>query len=270
VIRLDVLLAEKGLVSSRNRAQRIIREGAVEVDGRPATKPSAPVRPGADVRVLATPPYVSRAGEKLAFAIDRFCLDVRGLNVLDGGASTGGFTDCLLQHGARSVCAVDVGREQLVGKLRENPRVQSLEGTNLRWLRPADVPRSPFDMATVDVSFISLSLVLFAVGDMLKYSAPVVALVKPQFEVGPKRVERGGLVRDFRAHCDALNGVLSAARAAGFCVCDIMPSPLVGSAGNREFLALLWTPPQPHDRPVVSPEQQEGYVVECVEHAHRD
>ncbi len=269
-LRLDVLLKEKGMVSSRNRAQRVIREGEVEVDGWPVTAPSTAVHPAAQICVHRTPPYVSRAGEKLSFALDQFQLDVTGLTVLDGGASTGGFTDCLLQYGARSVCAVDVGRNQMVDYLREDPRVHCLEGANLRWLRPVELPQTPFDMATVDVSFISLTLVLPVLYPLLRRGAPCLVLVKPQFEVGRRRVSKGGVVRGKRAHRDAINQVMRAARDIGFRVCDLVPSPLTGSDGNSEFFVLLWRPPLPEDRRSLGAGAQEGYVVECVEHAHKE
>ena len=265
--RLDLLLVSRGLFPSRNRAQRAIRAGYVSADGVVIRKPGVRVSSGASIRLLGTHRFVSRGGEKLQRAIEVFDLDVRGLNVLDGGASTGGFTDCLLQGGARSVCAVDVGHDQMAEALRDDPRVVVLEGMNLRHVTSADLPQSPFDMATLDVSFISVTQILPALVDLLRPGAQVIALVKPQFEAGPENVGRGGIVRDPVVHRQVLTRVINEARHLGFVPCGLEPSPVVG--GNLEFLLLLsFAPLEQRDREILASDQA-GYLARCVERAHR-
>ena len=240
-VRLDVALVQQGLEESRERARRLIVAGEVTVNGEVARAPSSLVPEGAVLAVGKRLPYVSRGGLKLAHALDRFRIDPAGLVALDAGASTGGFTDCLLQRGARRVFAVDVGKGLLAWTLRQDPRVVVLEGRNVRYLVPGDLPQQ-VDLATVDVAFISLRLVLPALIPLLAPGAPVVALVKPQFEVGPARVGKGGIVRDPQARADALAQVSAAAAALGYEVCGQTESPITGAKGNVEFLLLLRTP----------------------------
>ena len=237
-MRIDRLLVERGLVPNRELARRLVMAGEVLVDDRPVTKPGADVAGDAAIR-LRTPasPYASRGGEKLAGALDAFGLDPTGLLALDVGASTGGFTDCLLRRGARGVIAVDVGYGQLAWRLRQDPRVTVMERTNARHLEPQQLP-APAEMATVDVSFISLAKILPAVAACLCRAAPIVALVKPQFEVGRSRVGKGGVVRDDTARADAVAAVRTAAEALGLAVRGEAESLLAGPKGNREVF--LW------------------------------
>jgi 23S rRNA (cytidine1920-2'-O)/16S rRNA (cytidine1409-2'-O)-methyltransferase len=232
--RLDVLLVERGLVESREKAQRLILAGSVFVDSQRAAKPGSLVSGDAGIRVAEPMPYVSRGGFKLAAALDRFSIDVRGNTCLDVGASTGGFTDCLLQRGAARVIALDVGHGQLDWKLRNDPRVTVVEETNARYLRPADIG-GPVDLVTCDVSFISATLILPALPALMTPAAAIVVLVKPQFEAGRGAVGKGGIVRDAALHKAACDKVAAAAGALGFLV-SIMESPIAGAEGNREFL----------------------------------
>ncbi len=232
--RLDVLMAERGLTESRNRAQRLIRAGEVRVDDQVVDKPSTAVPEDAEITLEAKPPFVSRGGKKLAAALERFGIDVTGTVATDVGASTGGFTDCLLQRGARRVYAIDVGYGQLHWKLRNDPRVVVMERTNARYLKR--LPET-VDVVTVDVSFISLELILSAAMGWLTDDGQVVALIKPQFEAGPKHVEKGGVVRNPEVHRRVLEDVLDAAAELGLGLRGLMPSPLRGPAGNVEFLA---------------------------------
>lgn len=237
-LRLDRLLVQRGLVESRERAQALILAGDVRVDGAVVTKPAQLVPEDAEVEVgPGSLPYVSRGGLKLQHALDTFGIDVRGLVAIDVGASTGGFTDCLLQRGAARVYAIDVGYGQLAWKLRQDPRVVVLERTNIRYLER--LPDGALaDLATVDVSFISLTKVLPAVLRLLKPDGFIIALVKPQFEAGPQRVGRGGVVRDPAVHRDVLRQIVSWAREHGLVVRGLTRSPILGPAGNVEFL--LW------------------------------
>ena len=232
--RIDVLLAERGLTESRSRAQRLIRAGEVRVEGQVVDKPGTRVAVDAALTLESKPPFVSRGGEKLEGALERFGLDVEGAVVADVGASTGGFTDCLLQRGASRVYAIDVGYGQLHWKMRNDPRVVVMERTNARYLE--SLPE-PVDVITADVSFISLRLILPAALGWLKRDGQVVALIKPQFEAGPEHVEKGGVVRDPGVHRRVLTEVLEAAADLGLGLCGLMPSPLRGPAGNVEFLA---------------------------------
>jgi 23S rRNA (cytidine1920-2'-O)/16S rRNA (cytidine1409-2'-O)-methyltransferase len=237
--RLDLLLVERGLAKSRERAQALLLAGAVRVDGRPAAKAGEKVSVTAELTVIAPDhPYVGRGGVKLEGALSRFSIDPAGRTVLDIGASTGGFTDCLLQRGARRVYALDVGSGQLDWSLRNDPRVVVLEGRNARHLQPADLPEKA-EMAVVDVSFISLRLVLPPLPALLVPGADVVALVKPQFEVGRKDVGPGGIVRAAALHRSAIRTVAEAAHGAGFVVRGACPSPITGMEGNREFFLHL-------------------------------
>jgi 23S rRNA (cytidine1920-2'-O)/16S rRNA (cytidine1409-2'-O)-methyltransferase len=236
--RLDVLLVERGLAPNRERARRLIMAGDVLVDERPVTKAGQQVDAAAVVRVRSAPaPYVSRGGEKLAGALAAFALDVRGRLALDVGASTGGFTDCLLRHGAARVLALDVGYGQLAWSLRQDERVVVIERVNVRTLAPEMLPCVP-DLATIDVSFISLALVLPAVARVLAPGADVLAMVKPQFEVGRERVGSGGVVRDPALRAEAVARVRQAAESCGFFVRGEAESVLPGPKGNRE--TFLW------------------------------
>ncbi|MGC8838295.1 MAG: TlyA family RNA methyltransferase [Anaerolineae bacterium] len=250
-VRLDLLLVERGLAPSREQARRWILAGEVRVEGQVADKPGHLVPREARVEVLAAPRYVSRGGLKLEAALRRFPVPVQGAVAADFGASTGGFTDCLLQAGAARVYALDVGYGQLAWTLRQDPRVVVMERTNVRYLEALP---EPVDLVTVDVSFISLRLVLPAAYRVLKPVGHVIALVKPQFEAGPQQVGKGGVVRDRRVHQQVLREVLQAAQEAGFVALGLIPSPLRGPAGNVEFLAHLakgWGGPAPDPEALV-------------------
>lgn len=236
--RLDVLLVQRGLFPSRQQAQRAIMAGLVFVDGQRVDKPGTAVPATARVEVRGKPfPYVSRGGLKLEKALDVFGVDVTGLVAADIGASTGGFTDCLLQRGAARVYAIDVGTGQLDWRLRTDPRVVVMEGVNARYLRPGDLPE-PVDLAVIDVSFISLIKVLPAVRDLLKPGGRVIALVKPQFEAGREQVGRRGVVRDPKVHRAVLRQVLLALGPLGLRPGGLTPSPIRGPEGNIEYLVL--------------------------------
>jgi 23S rRNA (cytidine1920-2'-O)/16S rRNA (cytidine1409-2'-O)-methyltransferase len=235
--RLDVRVVELGLAESRSRAQALVMAGRVTVDGAVVDKAGAPVADEQLVEVVAPPRYVSRGGEKLETALRAFAIDVTGERCLDVGASTGGFTDCLLQHGAEHVIAVDVGRAQLHERLRADPRVTVLDGVNARSLAPDLLPyRAGF--VTADVSFISLRTVLPAVVGCLAERWRGVVLVKPQFEAGRERV-RKGVVREPEVHAEVLHHVAAAAESLGVTVLGVCDSSLPGPAGNREFLMEL-------------------------------
>ena len=237
-VRLDQLLVDRGLAPSRGAAQALLLAGAVELAGAGTRtlKPGQLVAAHATISVLAGPRWVSRAAAKLEAGLDAFGIDPGGLACLDAGASTGGFTDVLLARGARIVYAVDVGRGQLHDRLARDPRVVSMERTNLRELRALP---EPIDLATLDLSFISLRLVLPAVRGLLADAGRIIALVKPQFEAGREAVPRGGVVQDPDTHRAVLLAFADHARAAGFVAADLIASPLAGGDGNREFLALL-------------------------------
>jgi 23S rRNA (cytidine1920-2'-O)/16S rRNA (cytidine1409-2'-O)-methyltransferase len=233
-----LLLIARGLVESREQARRLIMAGEVLVNEQVSDKPGHAVPVDAALRVRAPLPYVSRGGQKLAAALTAFALDVTGLVALDVGASTGGFTDCLLQHGAARVYAVDVGYGQLAWKLRSDPRVVALERTNIRYLErlPDDTPA---DLAVIDASFISLALVLPPALRLLTPTGQVIALIKPQFEAGKDDVGKGGVVRDRRVHRRVLEETVALAAGLGLTVAGLIPSPLRGPAGNVEFLIWL-------------------------------
>ena len=238
-IRLDQLLVQKGLVRSREKAKALIMAGLVQVDGAQIDKAGRLVPASASVLLEeARPHYVSRGGLKLEAAIRHFSVDVKDQDLLDVGASTGGFTDCLLQHGARRVIAVDVGYGQLDWKLRQNPRVEILEKTNVRYLRPEDLD-TPVNGAVIDVSFISLKLVVPPVSELLKRPSCIIALIKPQFEVGKGQVGKGGVVRDPNLHRDVVENLEDFFKTLGWTVQGHIPSPLLGPKGNREFLIYL-------------------------------
>jgi 23S rRNA (cytidine1920-2'-O)/16S rRNA (cytidine1409-2'-O)-methyltransferase len=234
--RLDAELVRRGLVESRVRAVEAIDAGRVFVGGSPARTAARRVETGDPIQVIGpSPRFVSRGGDKLAAAIERFELDVAGRRCLDAGASTGGFTDCLLQAGAAHVVAVDVGRGQLAWSLRNDARVTVLERTNVRTLE-ADTMGGPADVAVADLSFISLVTVAPALARCTTAHADLVLLVKPQFEAGRARVGKGGIVRDPDVHAAVLREVRDGLAGAGVFLVDVMPSPLRGADGNVEFL----------------------------------
>ena len=234
--RLDVLLVERGLAETREKAQALILAGEVKVDGRPIAKAGALVAEGSELAVSQRLRYVSRGGLKIEHALAAFAVDPREKTAADIGASTGGFTDCLLQQGARKVYAVDVGYGQLDWRLRTDPRVETLERTNVRYLQ--GLPE-PVDLVTIDVSFISLRLVLPVVWGLLTPDGLVVALVKPQFEAGREQVGKGGVVRDPSVHREVLKHLIGWATDQGWVVRGATSSPIRGPAGNREFFVLL-------------------------------
>jgi 23S rRNA (cytidine1920-2'-O)/16S rRNA (cytidine1409-2'-O)-methyltransferase len=238
-VRLDTLLVDRGLAASRERARALILAGNVRVNGQPASKAGTPVPADAEV-IVATPdhPYVGRGGLKLAHALDTFAIPVIGRTALDIGASTGGFTDVLLQRGAARVVSLDVGHGQLDWKIRNDPRVNVIERKNARTLTLADLPpgRAPFQIVTIDVSFISLRLILPVVPALLDAGADVIALVKPQFEAGRAEVGKGGIVRDSAVHARVLEEVAVAADALGLRRAGSTESPIAGMEGNREYL----------------------------------
>jgi 23S rRNA (cytidine1920-2'-O)/16S rRNA (cytidine1409-2'-O)-methyltransferase len=237
--RLDQWLVEHGHAETRSEAQATIMAGNVSVDGAMVDKAGHRVPPGAEIAVRGPAhPFVGRGGVKLAHALAVFGVDARGRTAVDLGASTGGFTDCLLQAGASRVCAVDVGRGQLAWRLRTDPRVTVLDGVNARYLSPEQVG-GPCDLLTVDLSFISLRLVWGAIASCVSPTGDVIALVKPQFEAGRMRVGRRGVVRDPAVHEAVLHDVLAAAQGAGLGPRELTPSPLTGPAGNIEYLAHL-------------------------------
>jgi len=256
--RADRLLVDRGLVESREKAQAMIMAGVVRCDGRRVEKAGERLPADADLLVEGNPiPYVSRGGLKLEAALQGFDIDPTGMTALDVGASTGGFVDCLLQHGAASVHAVDVGRGQLHWRLRQDPRVRLAEGVNARYLKAGDFEEK-FHLATVDVSFISLRLILPA---LRAAAAPerYVLLVKPQFEVGRDQVEPGGLVTDRAKHRRVLLEMTEFARAQALSPAGLLPSPVRGAKGNLEFLLYL--------RPEIpSPAQQtiDAWIEEAV------
>ena len=237
--RLDKLLIERELVVSREEGRGKILAGEVLVDDRPVTKAGTLVDKSAAIRLRSkSSPYASRGGLKLEKALGEFCVNVAGKTALDVGASTGGFTDCLLAHGAARVFAVDVGYGQLAWKLRNNPRVVVFEKTNIRYLRLSDLPTAA-DLATIDVSFISLRLVLPQIKVLLVPGGEIIALIKPQFEVGKGKVGKGGVVRLPEEHARVIEEIGNTAIELGLLVRGVTESPLLGSKGNKEFLMHL-------------------------------
>jgi 23S rRNA (cytidine1920-2'-O)/16S rRNA (cytidine1409-2'-O)-methyltransferase len=243
MIRLDQALVERGLCDSREKARRAILAGQVRINAQPARKASDPVKPDDTLTLDAPEKYVSRGGHKLEHALGHFQLDVAGTMAVDLGASTGGFTDCLLQHGAAKVFAVDVGQGQLAWKLRRDPRVVVMEKTNARHLKAGQMPEpfSPAGLAVVDCSFISLQKILPAAVALLKPGGKIVALVKPQFEAGRAEVDKGrGVIRDASVHERVLEELKAFVTAqTGLNWCGLTESPLLGPAGNKEFLVLI-------------------------------
>ena len=237
--RLDAALAARGLADSREQARRLVLAGEVRVNGAPAAKPGQGVSDDDRLEVLEKPRYVSRGGLKLEGALQHFGIDPAGLVCMDVGASTGGFTDCLLQHGAAKVYAFDVGTNQLVWRLRSDPRVVSREQFNVRHLTPEDIPEAPA-LAVFDVSFISLRLVMAPVMRILAPHGRLVCLIKPQFELTREDIGPGGIVRDPALHARAVESIRAfVATCPDFTWRGVMDSPIKGTDGNTEFLALI-------------------------------
>ncbi len=241
--RLDQVLVERGLCDSREKAKRAVMAGSVKINGHPARKPSDSVKPEDQLTLAAPERYVSRGGYKLEHALDQFCVEIAGLTAVDLGASTGGFTDCLLQRAAARVYAVDVGQGQLAWKLRQDPRVIVMEKINARTLSPADFPRpfSPVGLAVVDCSFISLRKILPAAVALLGPSGKIIALIKPQFEAGKAEADKGeGVITDPAIHERVLSELKEfTSRLSGVTWRRVIESPLLGAAGNKEFLVLI-------------------------------
>ncbi len=237
--RLDVQLVERGLAQSRQRAQALILAGKVLVDGEKITKAGSQVFLDCDIEIIGRDiPYVSRGGAKLAEALRDFNIDVTGLTCLDVGASTGGFTDCLLKHGAKHVTAVDVGYGQFDWALRSDPRVKVIERTNIRHLDADSLP-SPVDIVCIDVSFISLKIVVPVILKFLALPGHLICLIKPQFEVGKGMVGKGGVVRDPALHEAVIKDLTEAFHGLNLRILGVIPSPILGPKGNKEFLMHL-------------------------------
>jgi 23S rRNA (cytidine1920-2'-O)/16S rRNA (cytidine1409-2'-O)-methyltransferase len=233
------MLVEKGLAQSRTRARAMIMAGKILVNSRPVDKPGFPVSARDTLKLKGTDiPYASQGGLKLEAALHELELDVRGAICIDVGASTGGFTDCLLQHGAKRVYAVDVGYGQLAWKLRQDPRVTVIERTNVRHMASDAIP-APVDLVTIDVAFISLKIVVPAVLKFLKPEATILALIKPQFEVGKDQVGKGGVVREPELHQQVIKDLSDFFRSLKLVPQSVYPSPLLGPKGNREFFIFL-------------------------------
>jgi len=237
-LRIDNLLVERGLFESRERAQRSIMAGEVKIGEEVAAKPSQLVDLDAAVTVAEPQRYVGRGGQKLEGALDHFQIDVKDKVALDIGASTGGFTDCLLQRGAKRVYAVDVGHGQLAWRIRNDPRVVVLEKVNARTLSQEQIP-GHIDLVVIDVSFISLTLILPSAFDLLAPDGVIVALIKPQFELARQDVSRGGIVRDAALHDKAQQKIVKFAEVAGHGVIGLVPSTITGADGNQEFFICL-------------------------------
>ncbi|MFC1736407.1 TlyA family RNA methyltransferase [Candidatus Hydrogenedentota bacterium] len=236
--RLDIVMVERGLAPSRSKARALIMSGSVRVDGKTVTKSGTGVSQDVDIQIEGKPfPYVSRGGLKLEAALDEFGLDVTGLTAADIGASTGGFTDCLLQRGVSHVYAIDVGYGQFDWKLRNDPRVTLFERTNIRHFDSTRIPG--VELAVADLSFISLRIVLPSIKSLLAPGARVITLIKPQFEAGRDKVGKGGVVHDPAVREEAVDNVIEAAEVIGFEVSGRIESPIQGPAGNREFLVMI-------------------------------
>ncbi|MCR2803102.1 TlyA family RNA methyltransferase [Paenibacillus soyae] len=248
--RIDVLLVERGYFDSREKAKKALMAGLVLVDNEPIDKSGMKVPRQADIKVKgALHPYVSRGGLKLEKAIRTFGIDMQGQVMLDIGASTGGFTDCALQHGASFVYAIDVGTNQLDWSLRQHEQVKVMEKTNFRYLEPHQLEGPKPTFASIDVSFISLKLILPALSALLTPGAGVVALIKPQFEAGREKVGKSGVVREPAVHHEVLNAVLGFAAATGYRLNEVTFSPITGGEGNIEFLAYLTLAGETAERP---------------------
>jgi len=238
-VRLDVLLVQRGLADSRERAKAMIMAGEVVVDGRRIDKSGHAVPANSNISIKESQSgYVSRGGLKLESALDHFLVDVKGLTLLDIGASTGGFTDCLLRRGAGKAIALDVGYGQIHWKLRQDPRVIILEKINARYLKPGDI-KEDINGAVVDVSFISLKLIIPPLSGLLLKKAFIIALIKPQFEAERHQVAKGGVIRDPLIHSQVIEGLSSFFEAQGWKVIGHIPSPILGPKGNREFLVYM-------------------------------
>lgn len=237
-MRIDRLLLKQGFVSSREKAQALIMEGKVRVNGELVDKPGRMVSPESEIQVNAEKRYVSRGGEKLEGALKEFNINLAGKIAMDVGASTGGFTQCLLEHGATRVYAIDVGYGIIAEKLRKDPRVVLFERTNIRYLRKEAIPEE-IDLATIDVSFISLKLVLPKVKEFIKKDGEIVALIKPQFEVGKGEVEKGGVIRDERKLKRVIEEIRKFSETIGLTPLKVIESPITGKDGNREFFIHL-------------------------------
>lgn len=244
--RIDKLLVDQGLADSRTKAQALVMAGVVLVDEQRVNKPSEkfPITATLRVKQGAESRFVGRGGLKLEAALREFAIDVKGLTCLDVGASTGGFTDCLLQLGARKIVAIDVGHNQMDWRLRNDPRVDLREGVNGRHLSPSDFDQK-FDLATIDVAFISATKILPAVVPLLNPCGLIVTLIKPQFEVGKGEVGKGGIVRDPEQHHRVIDEVNSVAESLGLRVSRLVASPIHGADGNAEFLALYVSEARP-------------------------
>ncbi len=241
--RLDILLTERGLCDSRSRAQALIMSGEVFVNGQKCDKAGTLIEEDAALELRGGSRYVSRGGLKLEKALRDFGIDPTGFVCSDSGASTGGFTDCLLQNGAAKVFAIDVGYGQLAWSIRMDPRVVCMERTNIRYVTPEQLGE-PLDLSVIDVSFISLRIVLPAVRALLKPTGQVICLIKPQFEAGKEKVGKKGVVRDPKVHEEVLNGFLSLAAELGLTVRNLTYSPVKGPEGNIEFLGHLAVQPE--------------------------
>jgi 23S rRNA (cytidine1920-2'-O)/16S rRNA (cytidine1409-2'-O)-methyltransferase len=243
--RIDKLLVQRGLAESRTKAQAMVMAGVVLVNEQRVRKPSDTIAADAEIRIKGgddpAARYVGRGGLKLEAALSEFQIDVSDLNCLDVGASTGGFTDCLLQHGARHVTAVDVGHNQIDWRLRTDSRVEVREGVNARYLKLADFDKE-FDLIVMDVSFISATKILPAIVPLLREHAHLILLIKPQFEVGRGEVGKGGIIRDPEKHSRVIEEVNEAAKELGLAAQKVIESPLRGAEGNVEFLALYEKP----------------------------
>ncbi len=234
--RIDVLMFERGLAPSREKARAMIMAGEVLVDGQPAPKPGASVAVEVNIVVKNKPRFVSRGGDKLAWALETFQVDVSGHICADVGASTGGFTDCLLQNGAARIYAIDVGYGQIDYALRQDERVIVIERTNARYL---ETLAEPVDFVTVDASFISLKILIPTIKNWLQPSSELILLIKPQFEAGREEVGKGGVVRDSKTHKRVLTDILTFMRQIGFDIRGLTTSPIKGPAGNTEFLTWI-------------------------------
>ena len=240
--RLDRILIERGLASSRERARALIMEGKVLVDNRPATKAGEMVSADAGIGLRGGDiPYVSRGGLKLEAALDHFAIDLSGMTVMDVGSSTGGFTDCMLKRGAQKAYCIDVGYGQLAWSLRNDPRIVLLERTNIRHLEKQEIP-DPVDFATIDLSFISLKKVFAKVAEFLKNNHLILALVKPQFEVGKGEVGKGGIVREEEKRLTAVDSVRDFTETLGLETIGVFQSPVPGQKGNREYFLCVRKP----------------------------
>lgn len=262
--RLDVLIVEKKLAPSRERAKAYIMAGVVYVDGQKEDKPGTQIKTDATIEVREKMKYVSRGGYKLEKAMKAFGITLEKKTTMDVGASTGGFTDCMLQNGAQKVYAVDVGYGQLAWKLRQDHRVVCMEKTNIRYVTKEQISDA-IEFASIDVSFISLTKVLEPIRSLLKDNGEVVALIKPQFEAGKEKVEKKGVVRDYKVHIEVINHVLDYAKGLGYEVYGIDYSPIKGPEGNIEYLAYL-----KNNGVGIDADQQVEMVSKVVSLSHQD